>query len=69
MMVALFLAWHDQYFIMFKDLKVFEFTNFPFKTKDNNTVVYLLIVIICSRGENKKKIVETILWLNLLSSY
>ena len=68
MMVALFLAWHDQYF-MFKDLKVVEFTNFPFKTKDNNTVVYSLIVIICSREENKKKIVETILWLNLLSSY
>ena len=25
---------------MFKDLHVFEYTNFPFKTKCNNTVVY-----------------------------
>ena len=39
-MVSLFLALHDQYFIMFKDSNVFEFTNFPFKTKYNNTVVY-----------------------------
>ena len=39
-MVSLFLALHDQYFIMFKDSNVFEFTNFPFKTKPNNTVVY-----------------------------
>ena len=39
-MVSLFLAWHDQYFIMFKDSNAFKFTNFPFKTKYNNTVVY-----------------------------
>ena len=32
-MDSLFLARHDQYFIMFKDSNVFEFTNFPFKTK------------------------------------
>ena len=28
---------------MFKDSNVFEFTNFPFKTKYNNTVVYSVI--------------------------
>ena len=39
-MVSLFLARHDQYFIMFKDSTVFEFTSFPFKTRYNNTVVY-----------------------------
>ena len=38
-MVFLFLGHHDQYF-MFKDSNVFEFTNFPFKTKYNNTEVY-----------------------------
>ena len=38
-MVSLFLTRHDHYF-MFKDLNVFKFTNFPFKTKYNNTVVY-----------------------------
>ena len=38
-MVSLFLARHDQYFV-FKDSNVFEFTNFPFKTKYNSTVVY-----------------------------
>ena len=53
-MVSLFLAWHDQYFIMFKDSNVFEFTNFPFKTKYNNTVVYS-VNSNYSRGENKKK--------------
>ena len=39
-MVSLFLARHDQYFIMFKDSNVFEFTNFLLKTKYSNTVVY-----------------------------
>ena len=33
-MVSLFLACHDQYF-MFRDSNVFEFTNFPLKTKYN----------------------------------
>ena len=37
--VSLFLARHDQYF-MYKDSNVFEFTNFSFKTKYNNTVIY-----------------------------
>ena len=35
---SLSLSLHDQHF-MFKDSNVFEFTNFPFKTK-YNTVVY-----------------------------
>ena len=39
-MVSLFLAHHDQHFIMFKDSSFFEFINFPFKTNYNNTVVY-----------------------------
>ena len=39
-MVSFYFAWHDQYFIMFKDSNVFEFTNFLFKTKYNNSVVY-----------------------------
>ena len=39
-MVSLFLAFYDQYSIMFKDSNVFEFTNFLFKTNYNNTVVY-----------------------------
>ena len=39
-MFSLFLTHHDQYLIMFKDSSVFEFTNFPFKTKYNDTVVY-----------------------------
>ena len=51
----LFLAGHDQYLIMFKDSNVFEFTNFQFKTKYNNTEIILLIEIICSLAENKKK--------------
>ena len=39
-MVSLFLARHDQYFIMFNDSNVFEFTNFLLKTKYSNAVVY-----------------------------
>ena len=39
-MVSPFLASDDQYFIMFKDSNVFEFTNFPFNTNYNNIVVY-----------------------------
>ena len=38
-MVSLFDC-HEQYFMMLKDSNVFELTNFPFKTKYNNTVVY-----------------------------
>ena len=39
-MVYIFLAHHDQYFIMFKYSEVFEFISFPFKTKYNKTIVY-----------------------------
>ena len=39
-MVSFFLTRHDQYFIMFKDSNVFDITNFPFKSKCNNTVAY-----------------------------
>ena len=65
-MVSLFLAWNDQYFIMFN---VFEITNFPFKTKYNNTLVYSVNNNYLFWGETRKKIVETVLWLNLLSIY
>ena len=59
-MVSLFLAWHDQHF-MLKDSKIFEFTNFPFKTKYNNTVVYFANSnYLFSRGK-QKKIIRTIL--------
>ena len=54
-MVSLFLAGHDQYSIMFKYSNVYEFTNFPFKTKYNNTEIILLIEIIYSLAENEKK--------------
>ena len=40
---------------MFKDLSVFEFTNFSFKTKYNNTVVYSASSnYLFSRGKLKK---------------
>ena len=54
-MVSVFLAFHDQYFIMFKDSNVFEFTIFPFKTKYNNTVVYSVNSnCLFSRGKQEK---------------
>ena len=60
-MDSLFLALHDQYF-MFKNLNVFEFTNFLFKTKYNITVGYSVNkASIHFRKENKKKNVETTL--------
>ena len=58
-MVSLFLARHDQYFIMFKDSKVFEFTNFQFKTKYNNNVVYSVNSnYLFSRGKQEKKLLK-----------
>ena len=55
-MVSLFLARHDQYFLMFKDSNVFEFTNFPFKTKYNDTAVYSVNSnYLCSMGKQEKK--------------
>ena len=55
-MVSLFPAQHDQYFTMFKDSNVFEFTNFPFKAKYNNTLVYHVNSnYLFSRGKQNKK--------------
>ena len=57
-MVSLFIAWHDQYF-MFKDSNVFEFTNFPFKPKYNNTAVYSVNRnYLFSRGEQEQKLLK-----------
>ena len=50
-MVSLFFARLDQYFIIFKDPNVFEFSNFPFKTKQ----LFIL------DGKTIKEIVGTIL--------
>ena len=58
-MVSLFLPRNDQYFIMFKNSNVFEFTNFPFKTKYNNTVVYSVnISYLFSMGKQEKKLLK-----------
>ena len=58
-MVALFLARHDQHFIMFKESSVFEFTNFAFKTKCNNTVVYSVNSnYLFSSGKQEKKLLK-----------
>ena len=44
---------------MFKDSKVFKFTNFPFKTKYNNTVVYSANSnYLFSRGKQEKKLLK-----------
>ena len=61
-MVSIFLARHDQYFIMFKDSNAFEFTNFPFKTKYINTAVYSVNrnYLFLRGKQEKKKIVKTI---------
>ena len=60
-MVSIFLARHDQYFIMSKDSNVFEFTNIPFKKKYNNIVVYSVNSnYLFVRRNQGKKIVETI---------
>ena len=56
-MVFLFLAFYDQYSIMFKDSNVFEFTNFPFKTRYSNIVVYSVNSnCLFSRGKQEKKL-------------
>ena len=54
-MVSLFLAWHDRYFIMFKDSNVFEFINFPFIAKYNNTLVYSVNSNYLFLGEKQEK--------------
>ena len=56
-MVSLFLSFHDQHFIMFKDSNIYQFTNFPFKTKYNNTVVYFVNSnCLFSKGKQEKKL-------------
>ena len=42
---------------MFKDSSVFEFTNFPFKTKYNNTVVYSVDSLF-SKGKQEKTLLK-----------
>ena len=57
-MVSLFFAFHDQYF-MFKSSNIFEATNFPFKTKYNVTVVYSINRnCLFSRGKLEKKLLK-----------
>ena len=61
-MGSLFLARLDQYYIMYKDSNVFEFANFPFKTKCNNTVVYSVDSnYLFSRGKQEKKLLKKFL--------
>ena len=65
-MVFLFLACHDQYFIMFRDSNIFEFSNFPFKTEHDNTIFFSISSKYLFSRVKKKKNVETIIWLKLL---
>ena len=60
LMVSLYLSRHDQYFKMFKYSDVFEFTNFPFKTKYNNTAVYSVNsnYLFSKRKQEKKMLKE-----------
>ena len=54
-MISLFLARHGQYFTMFKDSNVFEFTNFPFKTNYNkNAVCFVNGNYLFLRGKQEK---------------
>ena len=53
--VSLFFARYDQDFIIFKDSNLFEFTNFPFKTKFNNTVVYSVTELLILEGKTRRK--------------
>ena len=58
-LVSLFLARHDQCFIMFKDSNAFEFTIFPFKAKYSNTVVYSVNSnYLFSREKQEKKLLK-----------
>ena len=60
-MVSLFLAHYDQFFIMFKDSNVFKFTNFPFKAKYNNTVVYSVnsnYLFLKLKGKTRKELLK-----------
>ena len=66
MVPLLFVARHDQHFIMFKDSHILPFTNFLLKTKHNNTVVFPVNCKYLFSKEKQEKIVEKTLWLNLL---
>ena len=56
-MVCLFLTRRDQYFVMYKDSNVFQFTNFTVEAKYNNTVVYFVNSnSLFSRGKREKKL-------------
>ena len=63
-MASLVFARRDQYFIIFKDSNVFGFTNFPFETKYNNTVLYS--VFLDGKTRRKKMLIKP---LNLPSFY
>ena len=57
--LSLSLAFHDQYSLMFKDSKVFEFTNFSFKRKYNNIAVYSVnSKYLFSRGKQEKQLLK-----------
>ena len=57
--LSLSLAFHDQYSLMFKDSKVFEFTNFSFKRKYNNIAVYSVnSKCLFSRGKQEKQLLK-----------
>ena len=57
-MVSLFLARHDPYFIMLKNSNVLEFNNFPFKIKYNNTVAYFVNCIYSQENNTRKKLLK-----------
>ena len=54
-MLSLFLVFYDQYSIMLKDSNVFKFKNFTSKQSIVILQFTLLIAIVYSQGENKKK--------------
>ena len=56
-MVSLFFAFHDQYF-MFKSSNIFEATNFPFKTKYVTVVYSVNRNCLFSRGKLEKKLLK-----------
>ena len=53
-----FFARDDQYFKLIKDSHVFEFTNFPFKTKYNTVVYSVNSNYLSSRGKQEKKLLK-----------
>ena len=58
-MISVFLAFFDQYYIMNEDWNVFEYTNFPFKTKYNDTVVYSVDSnYLFSRAKQEQKLLK-----------